>query len=254
MGLDQGRQSVDLVPGRDCNECSECCITLMVDTPEFQKMPGRPCKHLCAGGGCSIYTTRFPVCRGWHCAWRYFDFLGEEWRPDRSGILLNFIEEEKLPPGYEMGLIFSVASQPSGDLDPSLGDFVARLITAGILVVVAVNGPPGHWPAQTHLNEAMKEAASAGDLGRIGVAFSEALALARAQPESFKPITHFRDTDASQAPRRQDPQERSWNNSVGGAVGAPARSVGSNGTPLTFNSVAGGAFVSMASTTPRSLK
>jgi hypothetical protein len=196
------------------------------------------------------------VCRGWHCAWRYFDFLGEEWRPDRSGILLNFIDEEKLPPGYEMGLIFSVASQPSGNLDPSLSDFVARLIAAGILVVIAVNGPPGHWPAQTHLNEALKDAALAGDLGRIEAAFSEALALSSAQPQSFKPITHFRDADASDtvADRHDGAQERSWNNSGGGAVSAPARSPGSNGTPLTLNSVAGGGFVSTASTTPRSLK
>ena len=186
---------MDLVPGRDCNECAVCCTTLLIDTPQFQKTPGSPCKHLCAGGGCSIYAERPSVCRNFHCAWRYFDILGDDWRPDRSGVLLMFVREHQLPPGYEKGLFVYVSAQSADKLNPSIYDFVARLIAAGVLIVLAVNGPPGSMPAVAYLNEQLQDAAEAHDLGRIEAAFSEALALSSAQPQSFKPITHFRDAD-----------------------------------------------------------
>ncbi len=73
------------------------------------------------------------------------------------------------------------------------------LIAGGILIVLAVNGPPGHWPAVAYLNEQLQDAALAHDLGRIKAAFSEALELSSALPQSFKPITHFRDADALDA-------------------------------------------------------
>ncbi|MBV8393775.1 MAG: hypothetical protein JOY81_11390 [Alphaproteobacteria bacterium] len=73
---------------RSCGGCSECCVVLRVDTPEFKKKADVPCEHLCQGGGCGIYETRFPVCRSWHCAWRMMgELLPEEARPDKTGVL-----------------------------------------------------------------------------------------------------------------------------------------------------------------------
>jgi hypothetical protein len=186
---------VELVKGRECGACSVCCHTLPIDTDEFQKLPGVACPHLCAGGGCSIYATRYSVCREYHCGWRYLDFLGEDWRPDKSGVLLNFELEDELPPGYEMGLVFFLVARPPSGLSPPVYDYVARLIAAGIHVMLAVNGPPGHHPAYAHLNETLKQAALARDLGAIEAAFSEALALGSTQRQRFEAIVDFHEPD-----------------------------------------------------------
>ena len=41
-----GAGFVELVAQRNCGECSVCCVSLNVDTKEFQKLPGIPCAHL----------------------------------------------------------------------------------------------------------------------------------------------------------------------------------------------------------------
>ena len=38
--------------------------------------------------------TRYEVCRTYHCGWRALGQLGEEWRPDKSGVLIDFQVEE----------------------------------------------------------------------------------------------------------------------------------------------------------------
>jgi len=93
---------IELVPGRSCGECTLCCTNLAIDTKEYRKVPGVPCAHLCAQG-CGIYDTRYPVCRTYFCGWRCMDALGEEWRPDRSGILFDALPDEELPAQYRAG-------------------------------------------------------------------------------------------------------------------------------------------------------
>ena len=88
-----------LVKDRSCGECSVCCVALNVDTKEFQKLPGVACSHLCKSGGCAIHDMRYEVCRTYHCGWRYLDQLGDDWRPDRSGVLIDF-QVEGLPSHY----------------------------------------------------------------------------------------------------------------------------------------------------------
>ena len=76
----------ELVAGRDCGACTACCITPSIDNAEIQKISGVRCRH-CVGNACDIYDTRPKVCRAFHCAWRYLPALGENWRPDKSGVL-----------------------------------------------------------------------------------------------------------------------------------------------------------------------
>ena len=75
-----------LVDGRGCGSCQACCEHLVVDTPEFSKPAGQMCYNACARG-CSIYETRYPVCRDWYCLWRHIGDLPEAARPDRSGLM-----------------------------------------------------------------------------------------------------------------------------------------------------------------------
>ena len=180
---------MELVDGRGCGDCSVCCVITQVDTKEFQKPPGVRCQHLCAGGGCSIYETRYPICRTYHCGWRYLGFLGDNWRPDRSGVLLAFTPEDELPAGYTTGVSFIIASRPPSGLNRALYHYVAHLIADGVHVMLAVTGPPGFLPAVTVLNEKLRDAARSGSHGPIEAAFAEALAMIDAPAERFRPVT-----------------------------------------------------------------
>jgi len=165
---------VELVKERVCGECSVCCVVLNVDTPEFQKMPGVPCTHLCSTG-CSIHATRFPVCHIYHCGWRYLQFLGDDWRPDKSGVLIDF-QVDDLPVHYPKrpGIRLTVVDRERGLRRPFY-ELAARLIATDVPVVLAVPGPPGHFPAGAFLNDALKQAVSARDLSAVEAALAQAL-------------------------------------------------------------------------------
>ena len=186
---------MELVTGRECGECSVCCVVLNVDTKEFQKLPGVPCAHLCAGG-CSIHATRYPVCRQYHCGWRYLEFLGGEWRPDKSGVLIDF-QTEGLPSAYPKrpGVRFTLVDERAKTGDRALLSFIARLIASEVPVVLSVPGPPGHFPAGAFLNDALKEPVMNRDLARLETLFSEALASTR--KHQFNPVVHRHGGDSS---------------------------------------------------------
>ncbi len=52
-------------------------------------------------GGCAIYETRYPVCRGFYCAWRTVDIFGPDWRPDKSGVL-PYVETEGIADSFDL--------------------------------------------------------------------------------------------------------------------------------------------------------
>lgn len=85
-----------LLDGRNCGECTICCTTLKVDTPDFKKPAGTPCVHVGAGG-CAIHAVRPQICRTWYCGWRRAAALPDAARPDRSGLLVsvNYVREPR---------------------------------------------------------------------------------------------------------------------------------------------------------------
>jgi uncharacterized cysteine cluster protein YcgN (CxxCxxCC family) len=87
--------TVSLVPGRRCGDCSLCCKLIRVDA--FTKAPGIWCTHCAPGnGGCRIYDNRPAECRDFHCAWLASPSLGEEWRPSRCKLVLRVESEGAL--------------------------------------------------------------------------------------------------------------------------------------------------------------
>ena len=93
-------ETVSLVPGRTCGDCSLCCKLIRVDA--FEKAPGTWCTH-CApkashesGGGCRIYDSRPAECRDFYCAWLLSPTLGEEWRPNRCKLVLRVESDGRL--------------------------------------------------------------------------------------------------------------------------------------------------------------
>lgn len=102
-----------VVPGRVCGDCTACCTHLTVNSPDFAKPAGVPCVHLGAGG-CTIHAVRPTICRTWFCVWRRFADLGDELRPDRSGLLvsLNFVAK---PQNLFEGVAINVRLLPGSD-------------------------------------------------------------------------------------------------------------------------------------------
>ena len=86
--------SEELGAGNSCGDCTVCCMALNVE--EIGKKAGILCEH-CTPKGCGIYETRFEVCRGFLCGWRMVPQLGDDWRPDRSGVLILGMPADKLP-------------------------------------------------------------------------------------------------------------------------------------------------------------
>lgn len=176
-----------MVENRTCGACSVCCVVLNVDTKEFQKLPSVPCAHLCAGG-CGIHDTRYVVCRTYHCGWRYLAQLGDDWRPDRSGVLIEF-QVEGLPPHYPKrpGVRLTLVDKRKA-LKQHLYEYVARLIASDVPVVLAVPGPPGHFPAGAFLNDALKDAVLRRDLSEVMDVFAQALK--GLESHHFNPVVH----------------------------------------------------------------
>jgi hypothetical protein len=173
----------ELVPGRDCGGCTVCCVALPIETAELRKLPGVACGH-CGPRGCTIYDARFPVCHDYHCGWRQLPQLGEEWRPDKSGVLVS-------PTGTE-GVELMVLTGESAIRRDGFAQFVATSIVNGIAVYMTVPGPVGYYPARVYLNDRLALAVAQRDLAAIRALLSTVLAAAARH--NFRPMDR-RDED-----------------------------------------------------------
>ena len=153
-----------LVPGRDCGACTVCCVAPNIDKPEIQKASGAACRHsLC--GGCAIYDTRPPVCRGFYCAWRTVDIFDDEWRPDRSGVLAE-LETEGIPEHFDIstGISLMLVGNPLKTIRQKyFQDFVVTGIMNSVPLFLSLPGPRGYQAATVFLNtEQMRDAIAHG--------------------------------------------------------------------------------------------
>jgi hypothetical protein len=151
-----------LVPGRECGECTLCCSAQNIDKPDVQKASGVLCKH-CTGGGCAIYETRFDVCRAFHCAWRQMPTMDDTWRPDRSGVFVEF----QLLDGVT-GLSLMLVGNPLKSVrQPAFIDFVANGVTRNVPLWMTLPGPPGYQGAQSLMNTHPMRQAAATSRGHV---------------------------------------------------------------------------------------
>jgi hypothetical protein len=74
-------------PGRSCGTCTLCCKVF--DVPSLEKAAGQWCRHCKPGRGCGIHETRPSHCRSFHCLWMTEGWIGPEWKPERSKMVLT---------------------------------------------------------------------------------------------------------------------------------------------------------------------
>lgn len=153
-----------LIPGRSCGDCTVCCTWPTINKPEIQKVSGATCKH-CTSGGCAIYETRFPVCRGFYCAWRTVDIFSDEWRPDKSGVL-PYVETEGISEDFDLstGIGLMLVGHAARIVRQKwFQEFVVTGVMNSVPLFLSLPGPRGHQAATVSLNtEEMVEAIRRG--------------------------------------------------------------------------------------------
>ena len=85
--LDPAQYVAQPAAGRSCGTCTLCCK--VYDVPALAKPMGQWCGHLRQGRGCGIHATRPDHCRAFHCLWMTESWLGPEWKPERSKMVLT---------------------------------------------------------------------------------------------------------------------------------------------------------------------
>jgi hypothetical protein len=155
------------VPGRECGRCTVCCKTPKINVPELKKFAAVLCNHCTEGVGCKIYEARPSVCRGWYCGWRRLPGLGEHWRPDRCGVLIDVVDQG-IPAGFPpVGLKFDVVDSPSVLTWYPLIKYIGSEIERGMPVFLGVPAPIGYERRKIFLNYLMAEAVASHDRMRI---------------------------------------------------------------------------------------
>ena len=178
-----------LVPGRDCGDCTVCCVAPSIDKPEIQKLSGAACRH-CTGAGCAIYVSSPPVCRSFYCAWRSVEIFDESWRPDRSGVM-PYVETEGISEVFQLstGIGLMLVGNPLKIVRQAwFQDFVVTGVMNSVPLFLSLPGPRGYQAATTSLNtEQMRDAIAQG---RVKEALEAAVKLLRGW--NFVPavITH----------------------------------------------------------------
>jgi len=148
------------LPRRACGDCTVCCVELKIDTPELKKKPEVACRHLTAKG-CGIYDSRFPICHQFLCGWRLFGELNDQWRPDRSGVLVMRKAPGEIPPAYHgpgYGVELAVFGGEEAVTRPGFAEYVAGLLAGGVAVQLSARSP------STIVNEHLDAANARRDL------------------------------------------------------------------------------------------
>lgn len=145
-----------------CGTCAVCCHALGFNAQEgYSKKAGEWCKH-CTGTGCGIYETRYKLCQLYLCGWRKLPQLGEEWRPDRSGVLLMEIEGDEIHKDYRQtsaGLEFTILTGETAIRRPGFAEYIATLVRRRVAVYLSLIGRP-----KTVINPFLEDHVAAGDM------------------------------------------------------------------------------------------
>lgn len=80
-------------PSRACGTCTLCCK--VYDIAALAKPMGQWCRHCEPARGCRIHPERPEQCRVFDCLWLTAPWMGEEWKPERSKMVLTLDTETR---------------------------------------------------------------------------------------------------------------------------------------------------------------
>jgi hypothetical protein len=186
-----------LVPGRECGDCTVCCIVPTIDDPDIQKKPGMHCRH--CETGCKIYESRPKSCRDFYCAWRMIPALGPDWRPDRSGVF-GMLDGATIDGKDVLALTLMLIGDAVRTVStPGFIKFVRANLAENRPIFLAISSRPGHVPLRTLLSgEAVVHAARQGD-AQVRAILHHALRFLLAQPPKPYDLKHS-GNDAGRVP------------------------------------------------------
>ena len=153
---------------RRCGPCNACCVELKIAAPELQKKARAPCQHLIASG-CGIYASRPAVCQQFLCGWRLFEDLGDDWRPDLSGVMMLRMAPDELPATWAArapyGVHLVITGGEEAVLRPAFVDYAAQLMARGIPVLLSAASP--YILLNEHLESGIGTASLKARLGEL---------------------------------------------------------------------------------------
>jgi uncharacterized protein len=126
---------------RQCGPCTVCCTELKI--PQLRKEARVPCRHLTASG-CGIYAERPDVCREFLCGWRLFEDMGDDWRPDLSGVMALRWAPNQLPAAWKVapyGVHLLVIGGEQAVMRPAFITYVARTMGRGLPIFLSAASP-----------------------------------------------------------------------------------------------------------------
>jgi len=191
------RRAMDsLVPGRACGDCKVCCIVPPIDEVEMQKIPNAICRHRLAGG-CNIYDKRPTACRTYFCGWRRLAFLDDDWRPDKSGVLIESGTASTVGP--DATVLILVANPLKTIRQQKFLDFVRKGIEQKAILFLSLPGAAGQAKAALSLSTPEMRSAAAHSRSHLRLALEDVLR--RLSRHEFQPyVIENRGNDVSIRP------------------------------------------------------
>ena len=161
---------------KSCGACSVCCKDLMFDLAGSLKLAGVMCQHCRSPDGCGIHDVRPQVCRAYFCGWHHLPSLGEEWRPEKSEILILF-RKGPAPDGLMDGIEFHLVGARDRIFWLPLVRYIGTLIEDNDPVYLSIPGEVGYQSPWVYLNDipSLKEAIQCRDFAMMTAALSRAL-------------------------------------------------------------------------------
>ena len=88
-----------MIVKKECGTCTKCCEGwLSADIKGHKMYPGKPCFFIEIGKGCTIYNDRpKDPCKDFICGWIQIEDMPEEFRPEVSGVIMDFKENNGNP-------------------------------------------------------------------------------------------------------------------------------------------------------------
>jgi len=116
----------------------------------------------CTGTGCGIYETRSKLCQRFFCAWHQLPMLGEDWRPDKSGVMMLETKGDDIPQAYREagpGIEFLMLKDETAITRPGFSEYVGTLVSRRVAVFMGMIGGP-----KTIVNQYLEPLVAAKDL------------------------------------------------------------------------------------------